>query len=60
MSPQIVHRPVYPLRDLTSDEKARNKGCGFVKYEAYPEGAGLRGRYWTQEELNAAAEVTPG
>ena len=47
-------RPVYPLRELTSEEKMRF--AGYAAYEAYPEGSRLRvgsvtGRYWTQAQL---------
>jgi hypothetical protein len=50
--------PQHPLRDLTPEELARHPSA--VKFEAYPENpaGGLVGRFWTQEELDAAG-VTP-
>lgn len=61
-----IHGPVYPLRDLTSDEQARYDGSGYVAFErflrnvaadaGYPPYDGLDsavGRYWTQAQLDA-------
>lgn len=44
--------PVHPLRDLTEEELAENSRWGYVKYEAYPEGNALLGRFWTQARLD--------
>lgn len=45
------------LRDLTEDEKARYSGCGYAKYEEYPQpnpsGSSVVGRFWTQAQLDA-------
>jgi hypothetical protein len=45
--------PQYALRDLAPDERERYGDIGYVKYEAYPEGANALGRFWTQAQLNA-------
>lgn len=44
--------PVYELRDLTLEQRARYGQHGYVKYEPYPEEAGGLGRFWTQELLD--------
>jgi hypothetical protein len=50
-----IHRGKQPpsnLRDLTDEEKERQSGCGYVKYEEYSEDkAPAVGRYWTQEQF---------
>lgn len=46
-------QPLYPLRDLTEEERGRYADVGYVKYEAYPEGSSTLGRYWTQEQLDS-------
>lgn len=43
--------PKYPLRDLTADERARYEAL-YVKYEEYPEGEGILGRFWKQDQLD--------
>ena len=45
--------PKYPLRDLTAKEYLDLEKFGYVKYEVYPEGSGLLGRFWTQKELDS-------
>ena len=45
--------PGNPTRKLTEEEQARYAGVGYVVYEAYPEGQGPTGRYWTQQQLDA-------
>lgn len=50
----VGKKPKYPLVDLTDEQKALF-GNGFIKFEAYPEGEGKKGRYWTQRELEAPA-----
>ena len=46
-------RPKHPLRGLTEDEKARYAGCGYAKFEKYPESESPSvGRFWTQAELD--------
>jgi hypothetical protein len=47
--------PKHPLRDLTPDEKERYKGCDYVKFEKYPDGDHVLGRYWTNEQLAKGA-----
>ena len=42
----------YPLRDLTPEEHERYDRYGYVKYEEYPQGSDLCGRYWTQADLD--------
>lgn len=44
-------RPTYPLRDLTEEERVNN--IGYVKYEEYPDGHDLTGRFWTQAQLDS-------
>lgn len=43
--------PKHALLDLTSEQRASNSNA--VKYERYPEGSTVVGRYWTQEMLDA-------
>ncbi len=45
-------RPKHPLRELTEEERIRYRANGYVKYEEYPEGDVLAGRYWTNEQLS--------
>lgn len=42
----------HPLRDLTDEEHARYDKYGYVKFEAYPDGGSVTGRYWTQAQLD--------
>lgn len=44
--------PRYPLRDLTGEEHERYDRFGYVKYEEYPPGDDVLGRYWTQSDLD--------
>jgi hypothetical protein len=48
--------PLYALRDLSDEEQARHSGVGYVKYETYPDGVSIVGRYWTQAKLDAASK----
>ena len=48
--------PQHPLRDLTEEERARYGGAGYVKYETYPDGGSLAGRYWTQAQLDSVGK----
>jgi hypothetical protein len=43
-------RPTHPVRDLTDDERIR-LGDDYSKFEEYPGGGPLGGRYWTREQL---------
>lgn len=45
--------PQHPLRDLSADERERYGHFGYVKFEAYPDGGSVTGRYWTQADLDA-------
>jgi hypothetical protein len=46
--------PSYPLRDLTPEEQETHTGCGYVKYETFPESESPRlGRYWRASDLEA-------
>ena len=49
----VGNLPKHPLRDLTPEESERYNDVGYVKFEAYPEGGSVTGRYWTQEQLDA-------
>lgn len=53
----VGQKPIYPVRDLTDDEKARYSRYGYVKFEAYPDGDGPLGRYWTDKELAGGCGV---
>ena len=45
--------PHYPLRDTTDEEKTRSTSDPSpVKFEEYPEGDPVLGRFWTQEQLD--------
>ncbi len=46
-------RPAHPLRDLTADEAERYKQFGYAKFEAYPDGDSVTGRYWTDAQLKS-------
>lgn len=46
--------PSHPLRDLTVEERELYAGVGYVAFEAYPDGSSALGRFWTQEQLDAA------
>lgn len=39
----------FPLRELTPEEHERYDRFGYVKFEAYPDGAGM---FWTQDRLD--------
>lgn len=43
--------PKFALRDLTDDERAANEQR-YVKYEQYPDGGPLVGRFWTQDQID--------
>lgn len=45
--------PEHPLRDLTEEEMERFSGTDYSKYETYPTGGSLVGRYWKLEQLEA-------
>lgn len=48
-------KPPMNLRDLTPEEQTRYRQFGYVKYEAYPPSeSSVVGRFWTQEQLDAA------
>jgi len=55
-------QPKYSLRDLDEDELERHKGCGYVKYEEYPESESpICGRFWTQkglDKMNGCGTIT--
>ena len=44
-------RPQHPLRDLTEEERDHFSSYGYEKFEAYPEGEGALGRFWTPAQL---------
>lgn len=45
--------PTYMLRPLTEEERERYASFGYVAFESYPESeSSLRGRYWTQAQLD--------
>ncbi|MBX4215757.1 hypothetical protein KW797_02320 [Candidatus Parcubacteria bacterium] len=46
-------RPLHETRDLTAEEAERYKGFDYVKFEPYPEGQTLVGRYWTAKQLSS-------
>ena len=50
---KIAH---YPLRDLTEEEKKDYAHLGYVKFEKYPEGGTLIGRYWTEQDLKGGCK----
>lgn len=43
--------PPTNLRDLTEEEHERYDKYGYVKFEAYPEGSGATGKFWTEKTL---------
>ena len=43
--------PKHQLRDLTPDEAQRYARFGYAKFEAYPDGGSVTGKYWTDAEL---------
>lgn len=45
--------PVYALRDLTPEEHQRYDEYGYLKYEEYPRGSTICGRFWTQAMLDS-------
>ncbi len=51
-------RPKHPLRDLTDDEKTRYAAFGYVKYEVYPPGETITGRFWTAAQLASGCRET--
>jgi hypothetical protein len=46
--------PQYPLADLTDEQKQRHIAdrFGYVKWEQYPDGETINGRFWTQAQLD--------
>lgn len=44
--------PKHALRDLTPDEHRRYDQYGYLKYEEYPAGSTILGKFWTQEMLD--------
>lgn len=52
--------PKYPLADITDEQKQRFAGASwsrdYVKYEAYPDGGSVVGRYWTQAQLDSVGK----
>lgn len=46
-------RPQHPTRALTAEQEREHAGRGYVLYEKYPEGGGIVGRFWTQEQLDS-------
>jgi hypothetical protein len=44
-------RPANPLRDLTDEEKERFQRFNYAKYEQYPSGSAIVGKYWTTDKL---------
>lgn len=47
--------PQNPTRELTDDEKKHHApSSGYVLYEAYPGDEDVKGRFWTQAQLDAA------
>lgn len=46
--------PAHPLRDLTEDERATFPD--FAKFEPYPSGGSVTGRFWTQEDLDRVGD----
>lgn len=44
--------PTYPLRDLTDEEQQRYARNDYVKYEPYPDGDSVVGRFWAQADLD--------
>lgn len=51
-------RPQHPVRDLTPDEQARYAEFGYAKYEQYPPGAGIAGKFWTARQLASGCGTT--
>lgn len=49
----VGKRPKHPLRELTPDEVERYQQYGYVKYEEYPPGEAMAGRFWTEADLNS-------
>ena len=49
--------PKHPLRDLTDYEKDRFLKYDYVKYEAYPDGENVSGRFWTQRQLDSGCRT---
>lgn len=48
----VGHKPKYPLRDLTDEEKDRYDGMDYAKFEVYPDSMLPKtGRFWTQKQL---------
>jgi hypothetical protein len=56
----VGQRPSHETRALTAEEEERFAGFGYVRFEPYPDGDPVTGRYWTQEQLDAGcgAETT--
>lgn len=45
--------PQYPLRELTAAEHEAYDQYRYIKYEEYPEGSHITGRFWTQADFDA-------
>lgn len=48
--------PRFAMRDLTKSEHARYDQYGYVKYEEYPKGGTICGKFWTKPELDRIAK----
>lgn len=46
-------RPKYPLRDLTAEEQQQYAQFKYSKYEEYPPGETMVGRFWTDDQLKS-------
>lgn len=46
-------RPKYPTRELDEEQRERHAGQGYVRYEPYPAGSTILGRYWTLAQLSS-------
>jgi hypothetical protein len=44
--------PLHPLRDLTDEEHKRYDQYGYLKYEEYPAGSAILGKFWTKDMLD--------
>lgn len=62
----VGKKPMFPLRDLTEEEKARHNlsprvELHYVKYEDYSEDlAPLCGKFWTADELSSMSRACGG
>lgn len=50
-------KPQFPLRDATEQERADYGKFGYVKYEEYPVGGPIAGRWWTEADLKGGCGV---